>query len=63
MEAALLKIVMVSTFGGTERVLLIDVFPKGDRISLWYCAHQLTNLRYAAKWKSGEKVTDKILIF
>ena len=34
MEAASLKIVMVSTFGGTERVLFIDVFPKGDRISL-----------------------------
>ena len=34
MEAASLKIVMVSTFVGTERVLFIDVFPKGDRISL-----------------------------
>ena len=30
----MLKIGMVSTFGGTERVLFIDVFPKGDRISL-----------------------------
>ena len=34
MGAASLKIVMVSTYGGTERVLLIDVFPKGDRTSL-----------------------------
>ena len=34
MEAALLKIVMVSTFGGTERVLFIDVYLKGDRVSL-----------------------------
>ena len=54
MEAASLKIVMTCTFGGTERVLFIDVFPKGDRINLWYCAHLLTNLRYTAKWKSGE---------
>ena len=39
---------------GTERVLFIDVFPKGHSISLEDCTHLLTNLKYAAKWKSGE---------
>ena len=34
METALLKILMVCTFEGTERVLFIDVFPKSDRINL-----------------------------
>ena len=62
-EAASLRIVKVSSFGGTERILLIDVFPKGDKISLKYYAHLLKNLKYAAKWKSGEELTDEILIF
>ena len=34
MEAASLKIVIVCTFRGTERVLFIDISPKGDRINL-----------------------------
>ena len=33
MEAASLRIIIVSIFGGTERVLFIDDFPKGNRIS------------------------------
>ena len=34
---------------GTERVILIDGNPKGDKISLGHCAHLLTNLRGAVR--------------